>query len=724
MSRVFVRLLAGLSLLAAPLHAQISTTGGLEKEWQKQSAPFDLGSIEQGTPASASPVGRLLPSRWVLAASPKTRAGSELGVDTSAMDRTVRPQDDFFRFVNGTWLRTSRMPDDKSVVGAFDALRDKTRDDVFSIIEQAAEGTPVPGSDAQKIADLYKSFMDTEQIEALGLQPIAADLAAIQGLQSKEALAELLARARAQGIQVPIDLEVDVDNKDISSNIPYIVQNGLGLPEREYYLKEDSDSAKIREKYLEYVAKLLTLTGEANAAQKAETVFNLEKALALAHWPKEEMRDPGKKYNKMTQREVAAAFEGFDWKTYFRAAQIPETQPIVVQTPSYFTAFAKVAQERPLEDWKLYLKVRTLQTTASLLPDAFVQAEFEYKGRALSGQAQIKPRWERGTRLVNGSIGEIVGKTYVAKHFPESSKKRMVELVENLRQAYAERIQDSSWLTEQTRQEALVKLSKFTPKIGYPDKWRDYSTLTIKSGDLVGNIKRIAKLEYDRNLGKLGRPVDRTEWHMSPSEVNAYYNPDQNEIVFPAAILQPPFFNPAADDAVNYGAIGGVIGHEMGHGFDDKGSQYDGDGALRDWWTAADHASFEKRTKKLVGQYDAFEPLAGLHVNGKYTLGENIGDLAGLEVSYLAYQMSLRKSPAPVIDGFTGDQRFLLGWGQVWRGKMREQEQRTRINTDKHSPPEYRVNGVLRNMPAFYQAFGVKKGDKLYLPEKERVSIW
>lgn len=712
---VFAQALNASAGIAAP-------TRGLEAAWQKQSALFDRGSAVPAAPVSAAGMGPP-GSRSRPAATLKPRPQVlELGVDTSAMDRSVRPQDDFFRFVNGTWLKTYELPADTSRDGAFMQLADKTKADIRRIV--SGQGQPPAGSDAQKIADLYKSFMDTDTIESLGLTPIAADLAAIEGLASTDDLARLFARAGAQGVDVPIGLSVGVDVKNVSANITSIDQDGLGLPGRDYYLKDDAQISKVRKIYLEYAEKLLALAGEADAARKAETVFGLEKALAQHHWPKEEARNPEKRYNKMAQGELEALAGGFNWKAYLRAARIPETEPIVVGMPSYFAGFAEIAQERPLEDWKLYMKVRTLSAAATLLPEAFVEAKFEYAGRALSGQPENAPRWKRGVDLVNDAIGEIVGRAYVEKHFPESSKKRMTQLVENLRGAYAERISEADWLTAATKKEALVKLRKFTPKIGYPDKWKDYSTLTVTPDDLAGNMKRIASLEYDRMLGKLGKPVDKTEWHMSAATVNAYYSPSRNELVFPAAILQPPFFNPAADDAVNYGAIGAVIGHEMGHGFDDKGSQFDGNGTLRDWWTKKDHAAFAGRTEKLVEQYNAFEPLPGLHLNGRFTLGENIGDLSGLTVAQRAYALSLRGSSAPVIAGFTGEQRFFLGWGQVWRGKMREQALRTYVETNTHSPFEYRVNGVLRNMPAFYQAFGVRKGDKLYLPEEEQVRLW
>ncbi|HAM37066.1 MAG TPA: peptidase M13 [Elusimicrobia bacterium] len=648
-----------------------------------------------------------------------------LGVDISAMDKTVRPQDDFFRYVNGTWLKNFKMPADKSRFGVFDQLIEAADIAVRGIIEEVSAEEHAPGTDQQRIADFYKSFLNTDAVEAIGLQSVDADLRKIERIKAKEELTGLFAQALSDGIDTPVGLYVDQDAKNPSAYITGIQQSGLGLPDREYYFKDDEATEKIRAKYLEYVTTLFSLSGEDEAEAKAKSVFALEKALAQHHWTQEENRDVGKTYNKRAIRDLGTMAGGFDWGGYLRAVKIrTEETEVVVAQPSYFAGFAKVLADQPLKAWKLYMKARTLDAAAPFLPKAFVEARFEYMGRTLSGQPEMEPRWKRGVGLVNGALGELVGRIYVEKYFPESSRKRMKRLVENLRAAYAERIQGLDWMGQETKEKALEKLRKFTPKIGYPDKWRDYSRLEVKADDLLGNVRRSNRVDHDRMVSKLGQPMDRGEWYMTPQTVSAYYNAAMNEIVFPAAFLQAPFFNPDADDAVNYGAIGGAIGHEMSHGFDDVGAQFDGDGMLRNWWTPQDKDAFEARAAKLVDQYDAFEPLPGVHVNGKLTLGENIGDLGGLTVAFRAYQLSLRGKKAPVIEGFTGEQRFFLGWAQVWRSAIRDEMLRLRIGTDPHSPAQYRVNGVVRNMPEFYEAENVREGDKLFLSEKDRVGIW
>ena len=647
------------------------------------------------------------------------RAGvnaGKLGIDKTAMDLSVRPQDDFFRYVNGGWLKTFQMPADKSRFGTFDDLREKSDESVKEIIT---------GGGDQKISDLYKSFMNTDAVEARGLKPISDSLARIDAIKAKDELPGAFARALRQGIGVPIDLSVGPDSKNTSVTIAGLSQAGLGLPDRDYYFNDDANSAKIRTGYVEYLTKLFALSGEADAAAKAAQVFALEKALAEHQWTMVENRDPQKTYNKISVGALGALAPGFDWAAYLREAKLPAGQAeVIVSQPSYFTGLAKVLGETPLDAWKLYLKARALDAASSYLPDAFVQAAFEYNGRILSGQPEMRPRWKRGVSLVNGALGELVGKLYVEKNFPDSSKQKMAHMIENLNAAYVERIKGLSWMGEETKKKALEKLAKFTVKIAYPDKWRDYSRLAVAADDLLGNVRRSTLLDYDRMIDQLGKPVDRSEWDMTPQTVNAYYNPSANEIVFPAAILQGVFFDPAVDDAVNYGAIGAVIGHEMSHGFDDEGSQFDGDGMLKDWWTQQDRAEFDARTGKLVKQFDAFEPLPGKHVNGKLTLGENIGDLGGITAAFDAYRRSLGGAEAPVIDGFTGDQRFFLGWAQVWRMAIRDSTLALQMATDPHSPAEYRVNGVMPNVAGFYKAFDLKEGDKLFLPEQDRVKIW
>ena len=692
----------------------------VEELYQKLSAIFGEAR-GKNTIANPVPTTTLGPGQGAI---PLQRKEPDLGLDLSAMDASVRPQDDLFRYMNGTWIKNTPMPADKVRYGAFDQLRDKSEKDVQAIIADAAAKTPVQGSDEERIANLYNSFMDSDRVEARGLQPLAGDFSRIDAISSKEGLIAFFAQAQSEGIDSPIELAVDPDDKDNSKYITKLGQSGLGLPDRDYYFNQDETSAKIREAYVQYVATLLKLAGEDRAQEQAKTVFALEESLAKHHWTREENRDAEKTYNKVPISGLAD-LAGLDWTAYLRAANIrPEESSVIVTQPSYFKGLAQVLNDQPLETWKLYMKARLLDASAPCLPKAFVDASFAFHGHALSGQVEMKPRWKRGVALVNGAVGESVGKLYTEKHFPESSKQKMNQLVENLRSAFAERVQGLEWMGPETKQKALEKLEKFTPKIGYPDRWRDYSGLQTRADDLLGNVRRSNQFDYNRETAKLGKPVDKGEWHMTPQTVNAYYNPSMNEVVFPAAILQAPFFNPNADEAVNYGAIGAVIGHEMSHGFDDQGAKYNGDGMLQDWWTPQDKANFEARIARLVSQYDAFEPLPGQHINGKLTLGENIADFAGLTVAYRAYKRALGGREAPVIAGFTGDQRFFLAFSQVWRTIIREKALRQQISTDPHSPGEYRANGVARNMPEFYKAFNVQEGDKLFLPEEDRARIW
>ena len=662
----------------------------------------------------------LLISSAGCATSGKKMMNSRLGIDTTAMDSSQRPQDDFFRYVNGTWMKNFEMPADKSTFGAFHQLRDDSELSVKKIIQGLSKKKQKPGTDEQRVADFYLSFMDVKRTETLGIKPVRSEFSEIEKIGSKSELVDWFGKAQSRGVDSPMGFGVRPDKKDVATNIVYLVASGLGLPDRDYYFKKDDSSKAIREAYLAFATTMFELMGEENASEKASLVYGVEKTIAKHHWTRVKRRDADKTYNKRPVSKLGAHA-----KRYLKATGVPAGEKtVIVVEPSYFESFKDILSGSDLEAWKLYAKIRVLESRASYLSDAFVDASFAYSGKALSGQPEIRARWKRGVSLVNGAVGEAVGQVYVKKHFPESSKKRMVQLVENLRTAYAERVKDVEWMGEDTRQKALEKLKKFNPKIGYPNKWKDYSKLVVKADDLVGNVKRSTKVEYDRMLAKLGKPVDRDEWHMLPQTVNAYFNPTLNEIVFPAAILRPPFFNPKADDAVNYGGIGAVIGHEMGHGFDDQGSKYNGDGLLQNWWTKKDLAAFKKRTALLISQFSAFEPLPGEFVNGELTQGENIGDLGGLSVAHRAYELSIEGTKAPVIKGFTGEQRFFLGWGQVWRSAMRDKAMSVRLATDPHSPAEYRVNGVVRNMPEFYKAFSVKKGDKLHLVDKKRVAIW
>jgi predicted metalloendopeptidase len=648
-----------------------------------------------------------------------------LGVDTKYFDPSVRPQDDFFRYVNGTWLKTAEIPADKARYGSFIELRDKSEAALRVIIEEAAATQgKAPGTDPQKVGDLYQSFMDTERIESLGLQPLRADLERIAALQDKQGLPELFAAFARMGVQTPLAVYVSQDAKQATRYIAQANQSGLGLPDRDYYFKQEPRFAETRAAYLKYIETLLGLAGEKDPAGAAKAVLAFETSLAEKHWDRVRNRDREATYNLKSVAELDQLTPGFSWSRYLKALGAEKTPGVVVRQPDYFQAMDAVLAQTALPTLKQYLTFKLLDDMSPLLSSPFEQAEFTFRGKTLQGLQEIRPRWKRGVETVDGALGEVLGKLYVERHFSPESKARMQELVKNLRVAFDQGIDQLEWMSPDTKTQAKAKLARFNVKIGYPEKWRDYSSLTVSKDDLVGNVKRATEFEVRRNLGKLGKPIDRLEWIMTPQTVNAYYSSTMNEIVFPAAILQPPFFNPEADDAVNYGAIGGVIGHEISHGFDDQGSRSDGDGNLRDWWSAQDKSAFQQRTGMLAEQYSAFTPLQGMNLNGKLTLGENIGDLSGLTVAFKAYKLSLGGQEAPAIEGFSGDQRFFLGWGQVWRTLHRDDALRQLLLTDTHSPGEYRVNGVVRNMPEFYSAFGVKEGDGAYLPPEKRVKIW
>ena len=646
------------------------------------------------------------------------------GVDYEAMDTSVRPQDDFYRFVNGAWLDTFEIPADRANYGAFTKLAELSEKRVRGIIEEAAQADAAAGSEQQKVGDFYASFMDEARAEELGGQPIAASLAAIDAAADKEALAGLFADGFRGLVSTPIGGWVDRDFKDTTQYIPYMTQSGLGLPDRDYYLKDDEKFVEARGAYVDYIANVFALAGIDDGAAKAKSVLALETRLAQDYWSRAERRDREKTYNKVALADLPTTAPGFPWARFLDGAGLGGQDSLIVREPSAFAGFAKTFADEPLDVWKNYLKVRTITAYAPYLSADFVEASFDLYGRTLNGTPELRDRWKRGVSLIDNNLGEAVGKLYVQRYFPPEAKAGMDALVANLIVAFEQRIKGLEWMGEDTKQEALAKLAKFTPKIGYPEKWRDYSALRIDRNDLVGNVRRAAIYETEFQLGKLGGPVDPTEWLMTPQTVNAYYLPSGNEIVFPAAILQPPFFDLNADPAVNYGAIGAVIGHEIGHGFDDQGRKTDGDGLLRDWWTEEDNARFQVRAGKLADQYSQFEPIEGMTINGQLTLGENIGDLGGLTVAYHAYRLSLGGEEAPVIDGYTGDQRFFMSWAQVWRRKFREENLRQRLVTGPHSPDEYRTTGIVRNMDAWYAAFDVKPGDAMYLPAEERVRIW
>ena len=646
------------------------------------------------------------------------------GIELANMDRSVRPQDDFFRHVNGQWLKTTEIPADKSTYGGFTKLRDDSEARLRAIIEEsAARPNRAAGSDEQKVGDLYNSFMNEAKLEELGLKPLEGELARVDALKSGDEIPALMAHFMRIGAATPINGYVNQDAKAPTQYIVYLVQSGLGLPDRDYYLLEDAKFKAVRAAYVAHVEKMLALAGDKEAAKSAKAILALETALAKKHWTRVDSRDDDKTYNKFEVAKANALTPGFDFAAFLGGIGV-NTDAVIVSQPSAVTGFAEQLQAQPLPVWKTYFRWHLLRSFAPYLSKAYVDENFAFYGKTLRGIQENRPRWKRGVEAVENSLGESLGKIYVARHFPPEAKARMDQLVRNLIKAYDQSIRELDWMSEDTKKQALAKLAKFTPKIGYPNKWRDYSTLTIDPNDLVGNLMRSAEFEHAYHLGKLGKPIDRDEWFMTPQTVNAYYNPGMNEIVFPAAILQPPFFNLEADDAVNYGGIGAVIGHEIGHGFDDQGSKYDGDGLLKSWWTEDDRRKFEERTRLLIGQYDQYEPLPGQKVNGALTIGENIGDLGGASIAYKAYKLSLAGKEAPVIDGFTGDQRFFIGFGQIWRVKMRDEAMLERLKTDPHSPGEYRCNGSLVNVPEFYAAFGVKEGDKLYAAPDKRVKIW
>ncbi len=649
------------------------------------------------------------------------------GIDTQFIDTSVRPQDDFFTYLNGKWLQSTEIPADKSSQGTFMQLRDDTLPQLRGIIE-GAQKDPArkAGTDVQKIGDLYASFMDEARLESLGTKPLAGELQRIRTLKDKKGLPELIAHLSKIGVPTPYGIRVGQDARASTTYATYIGQGGLGMPDRDYYLKlDDKRMLEARTRYEAHVAKVLGLAGEKNAAEQARAIVDFETDLAKVQWTKVENRDPVKRYNKMSVTELAALTPGYDWNAALAAAGVAnKLEYIIVAQPSYLSGFNQVLANTDLTTLKSYFEWQLLREYSPYLSKAFVDANFAFYGTALNGIAENRPRWKNGVSTVEGALGEALGRQYVAKYFPAERKARMEELVKNVTAAYAQSIDTLDWMTPATKKEAQAKLAKFTPKVGYPNKWRDYSKLAVRKDDLVGNVKRAAEFGYNRNITKLGKPIDREEWGMTPQTVNAYYSSSMNEIVFPASILQPPFFDMRADDAVNYGAIGAVIGHEIGHGFDDKGSQSDGDGNLRDWWTKEDRAAFQARADMLVKQYGSYSPLPGYPVNGELTLGENIGDNSGLAIAYKAYKISLKGQPAPVIDGLTGDQRFFMGFGQVWRSKMREAAQIVQVKTDPHSPGKFRANGTVMNHPAFYEAFGVKEGDKMYLAPKDRVTIW
>ncbi len=659
---------------------------------------------------------------------PSTGGKAEIGAwgfDTKGMNTKVAPGASFYEFANGTWLATTKIPEDKSNYGMFTALGDRSDDRTKEIIVGAKASD---GPEAKKVADYYASFMDEAAIEAKGLEPIKADLAKIAAIKDQKALVAAFADNSRHLRKSPFFTLVGQDDKDPETHIANISQSGLGLPDRDMYDVKAKQFESIRAGYKKYIATMLGFAGIADA-KRAAAVYALEEKIAAVSWTKIQNRDPVKTYNKLTVVELQKLAPDFDWKTWLPAVGLGKEAAVNVNQPPAIAAIAKLVKSQPIQVWRDWMTVNLMTASSPYLAKQYVDAQFEMYGKVLSGTPQIKDRWKRGVDEVTGILGEAVGKLYVTKYFTPQTKASADELVKNLLVAMGQRIDSLAWMSAETKAKAKEKLATYNPKIGFPKKWRDYSSLEVVAGDPVGNDYRAGAFEYDRRLAKLGQPVDRDEWGMTPMTVNAYYNPGLNEIVFPAAILQPPFFDANADDAVNYGGIGAVIGHEISHGFDDSGAKYDAKGALKNWWTKDDTDKFNTATAQLVAQYDAYCPFPAVDgktaqcVQGKLTLGENIADLAGLTVAYQAYKLSLGGKPAPVIDGMTGDQRFFLGWAQVWRRLYRDQELANRLVTDPHSPSEYRT-AVVRNLDAWYEAFKPASGDKLFLAPDKRVRIW
>ncbi|KAA3639315.1 MAG: M13 family peptidase [Proteobacteria bacterium] len=643
------------------------------------------------------------------------------GITLDHMDKNIRPQDDFYRHVNGHWLDNFEIPADKSNYGSFIKLSDESRQHVKEIIMEVSSHDNPAGSTEQKIADIYASWMDTARLQELGMKPLADEMARINNIASKKDLSAYMAYADIYS-HAPLRMYVYIDQKQSDTHIVYMSQSGLGLPDRDYYFKEGEQSQYIRDEYQNYMAKLFELAEFEDSIDIAANVYQMEEFLARGHWTRIQNRDRDKTYNKLTFGELKALLPNLDWDAWLSESMIEQPEQLIVSQPDYLTTFNQALTEFDVDLWTDYFRWQLLRSAAPYLSSEFEQASFAFYGTVLTGTPEQEPRWQRGVNLVNGLIGELVGKIYVEKHFPPEAKQRMNVMIENLREAYGDSIRDLDWMSDATKEKALVKLAKFNPKVGYPDQWRDYSNLIIQGDNLVANLIESNRFLAHRNRSKLGQPIDRHEWGMNPQRVNAYYNPTKNEIVFPAAILQPPFFNLEADEAVNYGGIGAVIGHEMGHGFDDQGSKYDGDGNLKNWWTEEDRQRFDERTAQLIKQYDAFTVLDGVPVKGEFTQGENIGDLSGMAIAYKAFKNNYTDDLT--IDGYTPDQRFFLGWAQVWMRKYRDEELLKRIETDPHSPSEFRTNGILRNLPEFYEAFDVKPGDGMYLPPEDRVKIW
>jgi putative endopeptidase len=655
------------------------------------------------------------------------------GLDLASIDPQIRPQDDLYRHTNGRWLSTTEIPADRSNYAKFLSQSDAVQAQLRTLIEEAA-ASPEHASDSerQKLGDLYRSFMDEARLESLGLAPVRARLAAVDAVSTPRDLAKLFGQFARVGVASAVFYAIGQDPKVATQYIASVGQaapysgtpSGLGLPDRDYYLLDEPRFIELRQKYVAHVERMLQLAEIDEAERAAHEVLKLETEIARIQWTRVADRDEEKVYNKFALAELDAVIPGFDWSAYLREVGAGRSPGLIVRQPSYFTALAALMRDTELSVWKAHAKFHVLSHAAPMLDKGFVDAHFEFHGRTLAGIQEQAPRWKRAVEATDRALGEALGRLYVQRHFPPQAKARVEVLVGNLVKAYEQSIRALDWMSAQTKDNALEKLSRMSLKVGYPDRWKDYSTLLIQPDDLYGNITRAAEHEFERQRAKLGAPIDRGEWAMTPQTFNAYYHPSLNEMVFPAAFLQPPFFHLDADDAVNYGGIGSVIGHEIGHGFDDQGSKYDADGNLKSWWTEVDRKAFDSRAQALIAQYDAYCPLPGRCVSGALTVGENIGDLGGLSIAYEAYRLSLQGREAPTLDGYTGDQRFFLGWAQAWARKYREEELLTRLKTDPHSPSEYRTNGPAANVPAFHSAFDIKPGDAMYRAPEQRVKIW
>jgi len=660
------------------------------------------------------------------AAPSATASSARSGVDTGAMDAAVRPQDDFFRYSQGKWLKDVDIPNDRSSWGAFNIAADNVETQIRTLIEQAAnDKNAKAGSSTQKMGDFYASYIDEARRNQLGLAPLKAELARIEALKDKKSLAKVAARFERIGAGSPVNMGVHQDNKDSTRYIVDISQSGLGMPNRDFYLQDEARLKDTRAKYLAHVEKMLGLAGHQDAAKEAQAIVALETEIAKAQWSAVENRDPVKGYNKMKALELNKLAPGFDWATYLKDCGVAgKAKDVIVSQPSYLQGLDKIIAATPVETWKSYFAFRLISAYAPYLSQPFVDESFAFRGTVLSGAKVNRPLDKRAIAEVNRDLGEVVGKVYVQNYFPAERKKQVEEMVHNFLLAYKERIETLDWMSPETKKQAQAKLAKISVKVGYPDKWRDYSSLAVKRDDLVGNVMRAREFGHLYGVNKLGKPVDRGEWHMTPQTVNAYYSPEMNEVVFPAARLQAPLYDADAEPAINYGAVGISIGHEISHAFDDQGSQYDGDGNLRNWWTKEDGEKFAAKGKVLVKQYEGYSPVDGYHLNGELTLGENIADNAGAIMASRAYRISLKGKPAPVIDGYTAEQRIFMGLAQARRGKARDAALIAQVKSDPHSPAEFRVNGSLRNHPGYYEAFDVKPGDKMYLAPEDRVIFW